>query len=373
MNNNSQNLSSNGNKNNQNSYSRINGIQHVGVGVPNFEESLKWYRKYLGMDITFFNGAAQAPLMQIYTKDEIINKNASMILNLHGGCAMEVVSPISFKATHAKDAFELGDLGIYITQVKSPDVQAAYNWFKKEGVNVISDIENLPWGGESFYIKDPNGLIFQIVDGANWFIKPKHYTGGTVGVTIGVSNIENSMSLYSEILGYNKILSDTTGVFEDWKGSIPGGDRKFRRVLLSQSEKPGGGFARVSADTYIELVEAIDYSPKKIYHDRMWGDIGFVHLGFDVRGMNKLGEMLAKKGFGFTCNTDDVLQMGDSTRVHCTYIEDPDGTLIEMIEVYKIPIIKKLGIYLNVEKRSPDKPLPNYMLKALKYSRTRDK
>ena len=32
--------------------------------------------------------------------------------------------------------------------------------------------------------------------------------------------------------------------------------------------------------------------------------------------------------------------MGESTKVHCTYCEDPDGTLMEMIEVYKIPIIE---------------------------------
>ena len=63
--------------------------------------------------------------------------------------------------------------------------------------------------------------------------------------------------------------------------------------------------------------------------------------------------------------------MGDSTKVHCTYIEDPDGTLIELIEVYKIPIIEKLGINLNVEKRHPSKPLPNIMLKALKFSRVK--
>ena len=153
---------------------------------------------------------------------------------------------------------------------------------------------------------------------------------------------------------------------------LPGGNRKFRRVLLAQSDQPGGGFAKVTADTYIELVEAIDYSPRKIYENRLWGDIGFVHLGFDVRGMNELGKMLAEKGFGFTCDTNDTLDMGGTTRVHCTYIEDPDGTLIEMIEVYKIPIVEKLGIFLNLEKRDPLKPLPDFMLKSLRFSRIKD-
>ena len=64
--------------------------------------------------------------------------------------------------------------------------------------------------------------------------------------------------------------------------------------------------------------------------------------------------------------------MGESTKVHCTYIEDPDGTLIELIEVYKIPIIEKLGINLNVEKRPASKPLPDIMLKAMRFSRIKD-
>jgi hypothetical protein len=104
----------------------------------------------------------------------------------------------------------------------------------------------------------------------------------------------------------------------------------------------------------------------------MWGDIGFVHLGFDVRGMGDLEKELEANGFPFTCDTNDPLTMGDSTRVHCTYIEDPDGTLIELIEVFRVPIIEKLGLFMNVEKRDPKKPLPNWMLKAMQFSRIKD-
>ena len=88
--------------------------------------------------------------------------------------------------------------------------------------------------------------------------------------------------------------------------------------------------------------------------------------------MQAIGEELEKSGYGFTCDTKDVLSMGESTKVHCTYTEDPDGALIELIEVYKIPILEKLGIYLNVEKRPFSKPHPPLMLKALKYIRVKD-
>jgi catechol 2,3-dioxygenase-like lactoylglutathione lyase family enzyme len=279
-------------------YKTINGIQHIGVGVPNHAESWKWYRQNFGMDICFFNGAAEAPLMQIYTKGDVINKQAAMISNLHGGCAMEVVSPISFTATDADVEFELGDLGIFSASVKSPNIEKAFEKFSSNGTEVLGGIESSPIGRKSFYIKDPNGLLFQITQGKSWFLNPKKVAmGGPTGVTIGVSDMAKSLALYADILGYDKVMMDETGVFEDWK-NIAGGEKTFRRVMLTQSNKPGGGFANLTGQTYIELVQAIDYTPKKIYENRLWGDIGFVHLGFDVRGMNELGEDLKTKGFG---------------------------------------------------------------------------
>ncbi|MEQ8338525.1 MAG: VOC family protein [Cyclobacteriaceae bacterium] len=351
-------------------YKTINGIQHIGVGVPDTEIAWKWYRKFFGMDIPMFDGVAPAPLMDIYTKNETITKRATMIFSLQGGTAMEVVCPTSFKATHAKTKFQLGDLGIFTGHVKCKEIKATFDFFKNGGAEILTDIVVDPSGKELFYVADPNGLIFQLQEGDNFYTKRRHPTGGTNGCTIGVSDIDKAMTLYADILGYSKVVYDETGKFGDFS-SLPGGKKKFRRVKLTQPGPVGGGFAKVIADTYIELVQAIDYKPKKIYEGRLWGDIGFVHLGFDVRGMVELGKELDEKGFGFTCDTKDTLDMGGTTRVHCTYIEDPDGTLIELIEVYKIPILEKLGIFLDVEKRDPLKPLPDFMLKALRFSRVK--
>lgn len=352
-------------------YKRINGIQHIGVGVSDSEASQKWYRKFFGMDIRIFDGVAPAPLMDVYTHNETITKRASMILNIQGGCAMEVVNPTSFVPKKPNFETQLGDIGIYINQVKTIDVKAAYAHFKANGATLLSEIVQMPDGGDTFYCEDLNGLIFQILPGGNFYMKGKHMTGGPNGCVIGVSDIDQSLKLYSDILGYDKVIYDETGVFSDFK-SLAGGKNKFRRIRLTQSNPPGGGFAKVSADTYVEMIQALDYEPKKIYKGRIWGDVGFVHIGLDVRGMKALGTELAEKGFGFTCDTKDTLDMGGTTRVHCVYIDDPDGILIEMIEVYKIPILEKLGIFLNVEKRDPLKPLPDFMLKALRFGRIKD-
>ena len=55
-----------------------------------------------------------------------------------------------------------------------------------------------------------------------------------------------------------------------------------------------------------------------------------------------------------------------------TYLEDPDGTLIEFVETHRVPILKKIGWYLNLTNRRPEKALPRWMLKALGLNRVRD-
>jgi hypothetical protein len=54
------------------------------------------------------------------------------------------------------------------------------------------------------------------------------------------------------------------------------------------------------------------------------------------------------------------------------YLEDPDGTLIEMVETHRVPILKKLGIHLDLRRRDPGRPLPDWMLKLLALGRVRD-
>jgi catechol 2,3-dioxygenase-like lactoylglutathione lyase family enzyme len=350
----------------------INGVQHLGVGVPDLDSAWKWYRQFFGINIPFFNAEAPAPLMQIYTDGEVITKRAAMVMNLKGGCAMEVVQPTSFKATHAKTQFQLGDLGIFIGHVKTPNSKKAFDYFKNNNANVQGELTKTPDGLNCFFVKDPNGLLFQVIEANDFFSNDKTVTGGIMGCTIAVSDIEKSLRLYADLLGYNHKLYDKTETFNDFK-EINEGSKTFRRIKLIQKNQPTGGFNKVGGITHIELVQEISDRPKlKMYEGRKWGDIGFVHLGFDVRGMKEIGKKLEQEGFGFTCDTNNVLSMGDSTKVHCTYIEDPDGTLIEMIEVYKIPIIEKLGINLNVEKSPLEKPLPNWLLKALRFSRVKD-
>ena len=57
---------------------------------------------------------------------------------------------------------------------------------------------------------------------------------------------------------------------------------------------------------------------------------------------------------------------------HFTYIEDPDGTLIEFVETHKVPVLKKIGWYLNLKNRKAENSLPNWMVKCMAMNRVND-
>ena len=83
--------------------------------------------------------------------------------------------------------------------------------------------------------------------------------------------------------------------------------------------------------------------------------------------MRKLGEFCASKGHPFTvdsCPNGEVFDMGEASG-HFTYIEDPDGTLIEFVETHKIPVAKKLGLYIDMKKRDPEKKLPKFLFRLM--------
>ena len=54
------------------------------------------------------------------------------------------------------------------------------------------------------------------------------------------------------------------------------------------------------------------------------------------------------------------------------YIEDCDGTLIAFVETHKIPIIKHIGLNLNLNKRDPLQPVPNWIIKAMQLMRVKN-
>jgi catechol 2,3-dioxygenase-like lactoylglutathione lyase family enzyme len=351
----------------------ISGIQQIGIGVSNVAEAWKWYRKYLGMDIKVFEESATAALMLPYTGGVPQKRHAVLALNMSGGGGFEIWQYTDRIPQPPKFVPALGDLGIFAAKIKARDVSKTHAWFSTEKLNV-STVTTDPDGRSHFFLTDPYNNIFQVIESENWYVNEKKNTGSVYGVIIGVTDIEKSIKVYSDILGYDKVAYDTKSSFTDF-ASLNGGNASFRRILLKNSTPRLGAFAKLFGNSEIELVQVEGRVPRKIFENRFWGDLGFIHLCYDIHGMEALKTECARLGSPFTVDSSSSLgnsfDMGEAAG-HFSYIEDPDGTLIEFVETHKVPILKKFGWYLNLRKRNPAKHLPDFVVKMLGLSKVKD-
>ncbi|MEQ9261740.1 MAG: VOC family protein [Owenweeksia sp.] len=348
----------------------ISGIQQIGIGNRDVHTLWKWYREQFGMDIQIFEEAAEAPLMTRYTGGEVHSRNAALALNMQGGGGFEIWQFTSRKAQRPAFTPKLGDYGIFIVKMKTRHVENTYREFLHRGLNITGELSRDPAGRPHFYLKDPDGNLFEVCEAKDWFGRTASLTGGAYGAVLGVSNMEASLKLYRDILNYDQVVYDKTARFEDLK-PLEGGDTTLRRVLLKHSKPRQGAFSKLLGASQIELIQRHDGKGQRLFKDRYWGDLGYIHLCFDVRNMDVLQKACEKAGFPFTIDSAHSFDMGKAAG-RFAYIEDPDGTWIEFVETHKLPIVEKWNWFLDIRNRKAEKTLPTWMLKALRFNRVKD-
>ncbi|MCK9255567.1 MAG: VOC family protein, partial [Bacteroidales bacterium] len=210
----------------------ISGIQQIGIGVENFSEAWKHYIDVFNMDIRILEDDTVAELMLPYTGGSPQKRHACIALNMQGGGGFEIWQYSERKPKTIDFDINFGDYGVIAAKIKSRNVKQSYEEFsKKKEIQILGNLSKGIDGNKTFFIKDKYGNIFQIIYDNYILRDEKRSTGGIVGGIIGVSNIEKSLVVYRDILGYDKVLSDETGNFEDISG-LNSGNQKFRRVLL---------------------------------------------------------------------------------------------------------------------------------------------
>lgn len=345
----------------------ISGIQQAGIGIPDAGQYFTWYRRTFGSDVKIFDDEAQAKLMTRYTGGEVHARRAILAMNMNGGGGAEIWQFTSRKTIYPNTPLQLGDLGINAVKIKCNNVALAHqNLLQK--VN-CSALYTTPDGLPTFWVKDEFNNLFQVVQHQKFFKQNSYMMGGIVGANIGVSNMDKSIAFYANGFGVAKVMYDKTGCFDDLGEAYK--NQPFRRVKLFFDNAFTAPFSRLLGHVEIELLQCLERKPIKTFEGRFWGDGGFIHLCFDVSNMNALKANLKTHGYDFTVDSDDTFDMGESGG-RFAYVEDPDGTLIEMVETHKVPIIKKLGWYLNLKKRGQHKPLPNWMINTMGRNKVKD-
>ena len=341
------------------------GIQQIGVGTENFRKSWDWLIEMFGADVRILEDDTVAERMLPYTGGSPQKRHACITVNLQGGGGFEVWQFSERKPQPCGFEVAVGDLGVLAAKDKCRDVEAFHKVAAAKWQQT-GPLEKMPDGSPCFYMMDLYGNWYQIVERKDIYIEEHKLTGGVVGAVIGVSDMEASKRFYGTILGYDKVLSDTTAPYSS-ETFLNGGERLCRRVILARTVPFSGADSGLLGDSTIELVQALEGTPRKIFEGRYWGDPGFIQVCYDVTNMQAFKEFCAANGHPFTvdsCPDGEEFDMGDASG-RFTYNEDPDGTLIEYVETHKIPVIKKLGWYIDMKKRDPAKALPKFLFRMM--------
>ncbi|WP_282117928.1 VOC family protein [Maribacter aquivivus] len=340
----------------------INGIQQIGIGVLDVKKVFNWYRKHLNFDVLLFEDEAVASLMTKYTNGKAEKREAYLSLNMIGGGGLEIWQFKNRIPAAAINPVKFGDLGIYAMKIRCNNLIAMHSYLRGIKVSDLSDINQSYYC--NFYFTDLFGNRVQMVEDHYVFSTKTAKNGGVLGAVIGVSDMETALKFYSTMLGY------TTVAYDNVETSVENSKSTFRSVIISQERKSVGGFGDLLGPTQLELIQVLDRTPVKIFKNRLWGDLGYIHLCFDVSGMSFIREKAKQNGHTFTVDSANSFDMGDAAG-HFSYMEDPDGTLIELVETHKVPILKSLGLYLNLKNRNPHKTLPKWLVKSLSLHRVK--
>ena len=343
----------------------ISGIQQLGLGTEDFRKTWNWVIEMFGADVKVLEDDTVAERMLPYTGGRAQKRHACIAVNIQGGGGFEIWQFSERKPQPCPFAVAVGDLGVLAGKVKCRDVSAFHAQISAKWKDV-GPLEQLPDGTPCFYVKDLYGNWFQIVERGDVFIDQGKLTGGIIGAVIGVSDMEAAKRFYARVLGYDHVLSDTEAPFST-NAFLPGAERRCRRVILGRTVPFTGAFTGMFGQSTLELVQSLEGPQRKIYEGRFWGDPGFIQVCFDVTGMDALKPFCAAEGHPFTvdsCPDGERFDMGDASGRFC-YIEDPDGTLIELVETEKVPIVKKLGWFIDMKKRDPQKPLPRFLFRMM--------
>ncbi len=339
----------------------ITGIQQCGIGTSNAYEAALYYKDLLGMDALVFDDTAEATLMKGYTGNSVYKRRAMLTMNMQGGGGFELWQFINRKALSPAQHIRFGDIGVFAIKIKCPDVLKAFNFFSLKKDCTISPLQTNAAGDIHFWLTDKYGHAFNMVKANELFNNKNKICAGVCGAVIGVSNMQQSLLFYKEFLGLNNEIYNThqTDIGPEYYEQ-----EIFHSILLQKKPALSGPFTQLLGGIEIELIEAKNYEAKKIYANRYWGDIGFIHLCFDVLDMDKLKKKALNYSCHFTVDSESSFTMQKAGGRFC-YAEDPDGTLIELVETYTVPILKKIGWHLNLKKRKHNKPLPAWMIKTM--------
>lgn len=326
----------------------INELIHLGIGVENADNVVAFLRKGFGFDVKAADIEGSQPVMNCYTNGELMHRRSMIVGNFQGGALLELIQPMSTKIIEYTP--KIGDYGVYIAKIRSYATEKSHQRIKELYPEHVSDIYTEPLGRKTFFARDPENNIYQVVGQLNEeqiCLSQGKDTGGVLGCAIGVSDIEAAKKFYHEVLGY-EVVGQIDHGSNDWNNDYLGECNDVSRVFMTKKTDNAGLLSTLLGNSEIELIQTHDdRKPIRILEDRRWGDNGFVHVCFDSSDSDKTKTYLDKKDIEITTGTRVNWNGIDS---EFFYFEDPDRCYVEVNAFYSLPIFNPLRIKYRIKK-----------------------
>lgn len=310
----------------------ITAFQHVGMGVHDTDRTFDFYRRLMGFRIKLSDQTSYLEEMTPII-GALVEMRALMAMNAKGGGAIELIEHTSTRPMEPAEPVRWGDLGYLELGLKAYKLDQVYLDLKRKGVDFLTPVQSmdLSTGGREryAYLRDPDGLLLQLVE-VEGGSKPA--VGGVHHVALGVGDMEKAKAFYRDVLGFGDVLHEFKGRMPELDNVTEGKETE----LLVLGHRPEGVSAMPLLErAIIKLVSTPGYKGKTIYEGRRWGDIGLMEMAFDVSDLSGTVSGLISRGAELY-HPPTRVDMGSGTTGSFSYIKDPEGNVVELVEVEKV-------------------------------------
>ncbi len=310
----------------------ITAFQHVGIGVHDTGRTYDFYRRMMGFRVKLSDKTSYMEEMTPII-GALVELRALMAANARGGAAIELIEHTSTRPQEAPQAVQWGDIGYLELGLKAFGLDQLYLNLKSRGVEFLTPVRSMELssgGRERYaYLRDPDGLLLQLVEekgGAGPAV------GGVRHVAIGVGDLKRARSFYRDVLGFGDVLHEFKGRMPELD-AVTGGREMEVAVLGHRGE--GSSAMPLLERAIVKLVHTPAYRGKVVYEGRRWGDVGLMEMAFDVSDLGETTNAVISRGAELF-HPPTRVDMGSGTAGRFSYIKDPDGNVVEMVEVEKV-------------------------------------
>lgn len=331
----------------------ITALQHVGVGVRNAPATFEFYKKYMGFSLQVSDHT-----MKLEGGGGLLEKPTEvrtlLAMNWHGGGMLELFENRSEPIVGASRPATWADIGYLELGLKAFRLDDLVEALKRRGLRFLGPILELDQGEgaleRSIYLRDPEGLVIQLVEepgepapgvgGVRHVAAPgvggvRHVAapgvGGVRHVAVGVSDLAASRAFWGEGLGFTRTVGRYRGC-PAGMNEVTGG-LEAEILTLQHPGEARSNFPSLEK-AMVKLVHVPGRARPRLSDGLPPIHAGLIEVSLDLVDYQETAARLAAAGIKLLVPFKKV-SPGPGASAQLAYTRDPDGNLVELLEVTK--------------------------------------